>query len=263
MEEPNKFNIEEIGNSVSKPTTQKQSDIPNKQFKQTKQIDAKQHIILLDFDDTIFPSSYVIENMYCELDNNSGKIKTYYVQDNIRKEFISNLQNVSNYTLELLNKLFTHVKSTQIKIVTNSAKGWVFEALSIASTFCKTYKKIKDLLIDNKIEIMYARDYNNVKQFYWKTKCFDLILSQFNLNKKHNIIISIGDQWGDHHSIKQSLINLNKKQNIFHHQIKFLESPDCAYLCNELKYIKDIIEPYILCNFNNDGIILEFDGYNS
>eukprot|EP00483_Globobulimina_turgida_P005411 UN05421 len=128
----------------------------------------------------MFPSSYLLENIDCNIDTNSGKIKTFQVEKNKKKEFVSNLQNVGHSVLQLLNKLFFHFKSSQIKIVTNSANGWVFDALSIAATFCKTYNKIKALLIHNKIEIMYARKYE-LKQCFWKITCFNLILSQFNL----------------------------------------------------------------------------------
>eukprot|EP01084_Bolivina_argentea_P222560 376684_1 len=199
---------------------------------QSKQIDSvknnkqlqsfRQYIFLLDFDDTMFPSSYFIQNISCKMDNSSGKILTFQIEEDKKTEFISNLQNVANSTLQLLNKLFFHVNSRQIKIVTNSAIGWVYDALTMAATFVKTYKVIKDLLIYNKIEIMYARNYDLKKE-----KCYDLILSQFNLNKKYNIIISIGDQWADHSSVKQSLLFSMFKPNIFHHQIKFIESPDC------------------------------------
>eukprot|EP00483_Globobulimina_turgida_P006059 UN06069 len=237
-------------------TTSNKSSPDPCQMKQSD--DLKQYIILLDWDDTMFPSSYLLENIDFCMDTNSGKIKAFHVAKNKEEEFVSNLQNVGHSALQLLNKLLFHFESSQIKIVTNSANGWVFDALSIAATFCSTYNKIKHLLINNKIEIMYARKYD-LQQCFWKIKCFNLLLSQFNLEERSNIIISIGDQWADHTSLRQCLLFCTFKKNIFHHQIKFLEAPDCSYLCIELKYINDIIESYFLCNPNNDDITLEFD----
>eukprot|EP01084_Bolivina_argentea_P251802 422470_1 len=229
---------------------------------QIGQFERNNCVICLDWDDTTFPTTYLLSNMAYTTNDRMDKIETFQIKPDKKKELIQNLETVGGAILKLLNKLFCHFKPSNIKLITNSANGWVLQSLSIAATVCKIYNKIKNILIKNQTEVMYARNYSpgNLNAIYWKTKCFDLVLSQFNLHScKPLNIITIGDQWSDHNSIEQSWRFCMYKENIFHHKIKFMEAPNCKYLSMELIYIKNIIESYILCNLNNDDIMLEFE----
>eukprot|EP01083_Nonionella_stella_P214207 771967_1 len=223
--------------------------------------DKSRCVICLDWDDTTFPTTYLMSNIEFIINDSTNKIEQFQIKSNA-KEVIKNLEKAGVAILELLNKLFLYFEPSNIKLITNSANGWVLQSLSIAATVCKIYNKIKNILIKNQTEVMYARNYSpgNLNAIYWKTKCFDLVLSQFNLHScKPLNIITIGDQWSDHNSIEQSWRFCMYKENIFHHKIKFMEAPNCKYLSMELIYIKNIIESYILCNLNNDDIMLEFE----
>eukprot|EP01084_Bolivina_argentea_P037173 68730_1 len=153
-------------------------------------------------------TTYLLSSIEYEFDEITRKFNEFiFYRD--QKTLISHFQQVGNRTFELLNTMLIHFKSSNIKIT------------------------IRDLLTKNKIEIVYARDYDS-NHLFCKTKCYKSILSKYlNVHKIINVT-TIGDQNHDH------LIPQN--QNIYQNQIKLLPNPDWKYLCVELKYIKYLIE---------------------
>ena len=251
------------------------------------------HIIFLDWDDTLMPTTYLLSFIDYEIEQSLTnpsfkKIKTFTISNKCSQkeicQFINNLEKAGNSAYKLLLKIFNKFDNKNIKIITNGVNGWIVESLKVASSFCKIYKKIQDLIfIKNKIEIIYARN-ENLNQMYWKTKCFDKLLWRYfsfdkeNKNDSSSIsninIITIGDQWTDHSSINESLTYYIYGEFISHHQIKLFENPDCRYLCVELNYISDILNQELLFKFHSfikngkteqeqQGLVLEFDGYNN
>ena len=144
---------------------------------------------------------------------------------------------------------------------TTAQTGWLSDSLMIAGSFCSEYIQIKEVLVKRQLEIIYARD-PKLPHIHWKTRAYDLILSQYELSKQRLNILTIGDQWTDHSSIKSSVSFHTFAQNLCHHQIKLHEMPDCRYLGIELLCIASLIEQQILVNDDAEGLIFEFDGYD-
>eukprot|EP01083_Nonionella_stella_P074674 202639_1 len=238
------------------------------------------HVVFIDYDDTLLCSTYLLSNLNIDFElrhnTKSNPIGNYKVKGTFNDlemaQFTYNLDKSGQAALTFLTKICSKFKATNIKIVTNSGRGWVRVSLSIASHFCKTYEKIEQLLYQSKIEIIYARDHYRNKDD-WKTTCFDRLLRQhFNVSESEKAlrnklnIITIGDQWTDHHSVEQTFCFHVMSDWISHHQIKLFPNPDCRYLGIELKYITGLLDEDLLFTFNSqheNGLVLEFDGYDS
>ena len=217
---------------------------------------ARQYMIL-DWDDTLVPSSCI--------NKTNGKDCELVIAD-------SELQKAGRAAFNFLINIFSKFPVTNIKIVTNSAKGWVAASLAMLSELCPIYKKIEELLKSKEIEIIHARD-DSVCHHYWKSECFNRLLwrlmresgsNKTSTSKSDGIsIITMGDQWTDHESVEQSLAFSLYGRGITHHQIKFFPDPDPRYLSVELNYIAELIKEDVFSQFDDaEGILLEFEGYD-
>ena len=104
----------------SKQTAQIHSTIAKKTRRRSLSSD---YLILLDWDDTICPSTYIISTLDCQFDERCGKIQSFGIKQELKDEFVCNLKKVGSAALKLLNKLLCRFKATNIKIVTNGQKG--------------------------------------------------------------------------------------------------------------------------------------------
>jgi len=235
---------------------------------------ASRSIILLDWDDTIMPSTYIMKTFGEHSKSGYAAIKKQTISDflsacggkifsdsTLQSQFAQNMENVGEVTLELLGKLIGHFSSSNLKIVTNGARGWLAQSLAIACSVSESYRKVKALLAKAQIDIVYARN-PEINSNFWKSVAYHSVLgrAKIDFTKPHVNIITIGDQWTDHVSLQQLTLFEVFKSNIFHHQIKLYDQADCDYLCVELKYIGNMIETHIVSNACDEGIILEFEG---
>eukprot|EP00484_Ammonia_sp_Unknown_P016657 CAMPEP_0197040428 /NCGR_PEP_ID=MMETSP1384-20130603/17119_1 /TAXON_ID=29189 /ORGANISM="Ammonia sp." /LENGTH=379 /DNA_ID=CAMNT_0042471179 /DNA_START=206 /DNA_END=1345 /DNA_ORIENTATION=+ len=225
-----------------------------------------EHVVILDWDDTLMATSYLLSFIEYEVEEHpvtkKKKIKTFTLSEQCTaeelKEFITNLDKAGNAAYRLLVKVLKKFKTENVKIITNGEHGWLPESLRVAGTFCHIFKKIEYLLCTQfPIDIIYARNYN-LKQSQWKTKCYDRLLWQYFAanDQSHSAdmmnvnIVTIGDQWTDHHSITQSLTYSIYGEYIKHHQIKLFENPSCRYLCAELNYIASLFDEEVFFKFH-------------
>ena len=200
-------------------------------------------LILLDWDDTLFPTTMINEILHSRDKNDLALV---------RDDQITYLQRLGKLTLVLLTQLINKYGANSIHIVTNSLNGWITESLAYASCITPIYKQIELLLITNNITMqsaqsLYAKKIKNSTPTQWKQYCFDKIID---INKYHHIL-SIGDQWTDHYAVKQSLASLfehitkNNHQNDdkpihkpCHHVIKLKMTPSVNDMINEILYIQ-------------------------
>eukprot|EP01083_Nonionella_stella_P239901 839172_1 len=143
-------------------------------------------LILLDWDDTLFPTSIIVEIL-----GNRDKNGFALVCD----ADIELLNKLGTITLELLQHLINKYGSNNIHIVTNSLQGWIKDSLSFASCISKVYKQIDQLLINNNItmdsaQTIYGKKENSTPTI-WKILCFKNIFENKSQSYKH--FISIGD----------------------------------------------------------------------
>lgn len=200
------------------------------------------NIFLIDWDDTLFPTTWFNNNnMDINNPNTMSKHCKYF------KELDKTLSRIINQ-LDMIGDIY---------IVTNANLGWIRSCL-------KTLDLTRNVIIEKKIRIVSARDcyyesYTSPTQ--WKILTFQDIFENM-VNKIDRIlkpntifnIISIGDAMYEY----IALINLdsfiksyidkrtNKLNNIsyFLKNVKFVEKPDYEYLVEQLQVLeknKDMI----------------------
>ena len=205
-------------------------------FSPTPRLSSTDSLIILDWDDSLMPSTYILSVIEYTKDPNTAKIKALKVKKGHKKELKASLNKVGVAAYNLLTKLLYHYQASQIKIVTNGHHRWLRNSLLITSKFSEQYKKIKQLLEEKQIECVYAR---NIKyhHIFWKAISYEALLSRMDLKDTKLNILTIGDQMTDHSSIGQTFFFQKNKQNIYHHQIKLRKNADCEHISEVLQYV--------------------------
>jgi len=195
------------------------------------------NIFLIDWDDTLFPSTWINNNKINLQDENSiNEYKLYFVDlDKAVSNFLSILSKVGD-----------------VYIVTNASLNWIKTCLNILQLTSKS-------IILNKIRVISARDlYSNSTNsiIEWKVQTFKNIIIE-NLNKINNIrpntylnIFSLGDAkyeyiallnlnnfLQDNQKVKENIKNNNF--NFLLKSIKFVEDPTFEYIIDELRVIEN------------------------
>ena len=193
------------------------------------------NIFIIDWDDTLFPTTWTTKN-------------------NINLVDINSIANYKLYFLELDKTISTLVESLNdvgdIYIVTNANIKWIKTCLTVLNLTRKT-------IIDKKIRIVSARDsYSQTTNSptEWKILTFQDIMEDI-MNKINNVkpntiinIISIGDAMYEY----MALINLdsfiktyisNKSKfgcnfNYLLKNIKFIEKPDFDYIIDQIQVLQ-------------------------
>lgn len=176
-------------------------------------------LVILDWDDTLFPTSWVAKN-FINLHDTETRYK--YL------EFFSELDNlIFSFLKKILYK-------SKIIIVTNAMPLWI----KISSCVLPKTQKLL-----NYIKVISARkNFQKVSSNYteWKKLAFDAeVKNQLNIKNKQNII-SIGDASYEY----KALINLYNKNRILK-SMKFLENPTFDILKDQLEVLSTNIDRVI------------------
>jgi hypothetical protein len=176
-------------------------------------------LIIFDWDDTLFPTSWLIKNgIKLNILTDVKKYKLYF----------------NELDIVLHNLLHKSISLGKVIIVTNAMKEWVMMSKSILP---KTSQ-----LIDNNIEVISAREIFNKKYSMeeWKKNVFHHIITRYVMWA--NQIISFGDAMYEYNAIV-SLNNVIKK-NTYLKIVKLMASPNFDDLIDQLnvmsKSINDI-----------------------
>jgi hypothetical protein len=194
------------------------------------------NVFIIDWDDTLFPTSWVNKN---NIKINDESIKNY-------KLYFLELDKTITNLLESLDKV------GDVYIVTNASISWIKSCLTILNI-------TRQFIIRHNIRIVSARDiYANktISPTEWKILTFKNIIhgivDKINKNLKPNTIfniISIGDAMYEY----VALIKLNgffnsyvqarnrdKKFNISYNlkSIKFIEKPDFDYVIDQIQILQ-------------------------
>ena len=194
------------------------------------------NMTILDWDDTIFPSSWCNKNMINLNDSESvSNYKLYFIElDKTVSEFLINLQ-----------------KFGEIYIVTNANIKWIKACLNILP-------HTKKVIMENNIRIVSARDlYSQTlsSPTEWKIRTFKDILTNVTqkFSQKTNCntflnVLSIGDA----HYEYVALLNLDnffksnsKNINYLLKSIKFIEKPNFDIIIDQIEVVKKNIEVII------------------
>jgi hypothetical protein len=206
------------------------------------------NIFILDWDDTLFPTTWV--NLKKINLSNNEEINNY-------KVYFLELDKTISTFLEYLNKI------GDIYIVTNANIKWIKSCLTVLNLTSK-------IIMMNNIRIVSARDlYSNsvIHHDEWKIHTFKDILinivekvyKKVNYNSYLNII-SMGDAQYEYNALLNldSYFKINNKHvNYLLKNIKFIEKPNFEYIIDELqvtqKNIKNIVNSleYVDLKFKN------------
>jgi hypothetical protein len=198
----------------------------------------KNTIIILDWDDTLFPTYWISKN------------KINIAQSSTRDKYIVYFQELDRVLSKLLNKLSTYGK---IIIVTNALPEWV----KISSIVLpNTYLFLKNTKIVS-ARAKYQKYGSSPMQ--WKEYAFKYEIT--NELKKNNFInvISIGDAEYEYRAlISLNFIDINKHKLL--KSIRFMKYPTHDILIDQLEVLFNVI-PEI--SMNQTHMDLKFDKFSN
>ena len=194
------------------------------------------NIFMIDWDDTLFPTSWVNKNNIKLNNNLIQKYKLYFLE--LDKTIVS--------LLESLDKV------GDIYIVTNASMNWIKSCLNILDL-------TRQLIIKNNIRIISARDIYSQSEntpTEWKILTFKSIVHNIveKINKilRPNTIfniISIGDAMYEYIALIKlneffnsyvKARNKDKKFNVSYNlkSIKFIDNPDFDYVIDQIQVLQ-------------------------
>lgn len=185
--------------------------------KKNLHIDNKNTLIIIDWDDTLYPTSWVVEN---SIDLTDPKTRFKY-----SKHFDlldNNLSSVLKQVLEL----------GEVIIITNALSEWIELSSSVLP---KTKKCLKYISVVS----ARARYQNSSKMTEWKKLTFVDEINKRS-HKKYTNILSLGDAEFEH----IALINLHTLKTVPHKylkSIKFMKTTDYLTVIEQLEMIKNSI----------------------
>lgn len=192
----------------------KRNKMLQKKFKNGKKgkISAKNTMFIFDWDDTLFPTSWIDKN------NRKTKRKNLKTLDKILCSFVNNMQ-----------------KYGKIKIVTNASSSWVNKTL-------KYIPDTQNILKEYNINIFSAYDKYGKKYrtINWKKYAFRNIVRREMHGSLMNIF-SIGDSEFEHYALL-SLAHTNYKEKIMYlKSIKLSYRPSYKRIIKQLQYLNEVI----------------------
>jgi len=194
------------------------------------------NIIIIDWDDTLFPTSWVNKNNIKFDDRNTvDKYKLYFLElDKTISSFLESLQKISD-----------------VYIVTNANINWIKSCLQMLQLTA-------NVIIQNNIRLVSARDnYSGKKDSPTEWKIFTFqdiindILNKINFNFKKNTIlniISLGDAMYEYIAliklntflrkfIEDKLKDNNCNFNYLLKNIKFMDKPEFNYIIDQIQLV--------------------------
>ncbi len=179
-------------------------------------------IIILDWDNTLFPTQWVLKN---KIDISTAEGASKHI----------------NYFSELDDILYKFLKKSmylgKVIIITNAMPTWI--AISSA-----VLPKTQTLLL--KIKLVSARkNYQNICDMEnWKIMAFkDEVKYELNKYPEIQNIISIGDAYYEYNALV-NLIKIDNKKKILK-SIKFIEEPEHNTLIDQLEVLDECIEDVV------------------
>lgn len=199
----------------------------------------KKYLFLFDWDDTLFPSSFMCKSGYWSPQEIPGSV-------------LKKIKLIECSILELFNYI---ISFSAVIIVTNSDKQWM-------NTTCKLFMPQLYTFIKKHVFDISAKNIHNIKYpdepIMWKAKTMKYILNGFCKENKNKPIVSIGDSVVERVAFK-SISNILHLKNVV--SIKFIDSPSINQLRSQLVQLKEDIEhikerttvfksPYVSANKN-------------
>merc|ERR1711971_281485 len=177
--------------------------------------------VILDWDDTLFPTSWTLLNMQ------NGKTNRALINEQQWKQ----LQALNTAVIQLFLLLIQLFGASNVCIVTNAKMSW-FESS------CLMYKQkflgVRDLIVNAyNIQVISAMD-SHARQ---KASAFMDVLGC----KPHiNRVVSIGDSSDEYEAVHSvcSVLNVTAKRSMSYYRFKLLQNPSLCAMTKQLNAIK-------------------------
>lgn len=194
-----------------------------------------QKLVLIDWDDTIFPTVWAKEN---------GISLRGAVDVNI-KDLLNEIDTCVSATI------FKILESAQVRIVTNGSRLWI--------NMCLNFLPVIQVLVSNHIiGLISARDLYIDKVsdcIEWKRLAFERCVEvnlKDSLSYHHQHILSLGDSPAEHMALmklKHFSLNLPKETRILK-SVRFMVKPHFADIIRQWNVLYEKMEDVLTCNKN-------------
>eukprot|EP00811_Abedinium_folium_P037177 NODE_9817_length_1397_cov_6.000000.p1 GENE.NODE_9817_length_1397_cov_6.000000~~NODE_9817_length_1397_cov_6.000000.p1 ORF type:complete len:354 (+),score=57.12 NODE_9817_length_1397_cov_6.000000:80-1141(+) len=206
-------------------------------------------IVLLDFDDTIFPTTWLCTNYRAEGQSLAGS------QDPVIHA------EVAKYIEPMIDLVFQFIVTCKsigtVIIVTNAVPGWV-------NTIIKRY--MPTLLSEfDEMRVVYARqvfaDARKVRRMpettmHWKVEAMQLVLAEHYGHKSWKNIISLGDGPDEYHALRAVAekhrnplsSNTGKRRPLRVKAVRFCQSPTLYELALEVELMMQGLPALVMCD---------------
>lgn len=190
-------------------------------------------LIILDWDDTLFPTTWLVKN------------NINLTDDNVQNQYIVFFSRLDLILSQVLLKL---TKYGQVVIVTNAASKWILVSSNLLPN---TQKLIKEKLLVISAREFYQEKYPD-QMILWKKLIFKQLVSSYFLDNLSQNIISIGDADYEFYA----LIDLYDEQSIIKKRllktVRFLKEPSFEDLIDQLDVLNNSLHKLLICNKHMD-----------
>lgn len=183
-------------------------------------------IIILDWDDTLFPTSWCINkdiNFITEKDINVY-IEYFRDLDVILKKFLQKC-----------------VEHGRVFIVTNAMENWVYKSCEVLPL---SYKLIKMKIIVLSARDLYQRYTLNISS--WKLHVFEHIVNEYTKINGKDHIISIGDAEYEFNALLNLLNHKNIKNGGYLKAVRLISSPSYNSIMDQISVLDNSIKKICL-----------------
>lgn len=187
-----------------------------------KQIDKYNNndtLIFLDWDDTLFPSSWVIQNNI-DLINSFNKSKYIPLFKDLDKTIYNFLKNLQKYA--------------KIIIITNALLSWIQYSLDVLP---KTSQIITSIRIISARQL-FQNKYSDIME--WKKQTFKYVINKENNKGKIMNIISIGDAEYEYKALIDLYKSYKEKKKLLK-SIKLINNPTHHMLIDQLNVLNKAV----------------------
>jgi hypothetical protein len=188
------------------------------------QINPKETLIIIDWDDTLYPTTWVQENDI-DLTNPQSRYK-----------YIDHFERLDNY---LCSTLLHMMKLGDVVIITNALPVWIELSVSVLP---KTQNCLLHISVIS-ARLRYQNSTIDNKMTNWKKQTFvDEIINRYKTQKRHYTnILSLGDADFEHNALI-NLYNFELLPHKYLKSIKFIKSSDYTIVLEQIKMINSHID---------------------
>eukprot|EP01083_Nonionella_stella_P209931 760496_1 len=226
-------NSKSVYNQISHTHTNHKFTLCTPQTSDRNSMQQRKNLLILDWDDTIFPTSVVKKHIQLK----DGNLYT--------PAFAKQMDELVICLKDIFEEMIKIYGSENIIIVTNATYSWIYDQCPVFSAF----KLFLEFLKINDISIISAQsDYGHLDsecRSKWKEFAFTDICSKYfnNQNDIINCITSIGDSY-DEFDASETVSNSIKNRIL--HRIKFKFKPSIKDIIIQMRNLKSVVYKFVI-----------------